>query len=297
MTEQQRADLDAMLREHPLDLGGDVEVARAAFASLMAGLAVPEDVRTGAVELGGVPATSVTIDGVEAAGTVLYVHGGAHAIGSSSTSVGLASDIARRTRTTVVSVDYALAPERPYPAGLEDVVSAYGALLEDGRDAASIAVAGESSGGGLAVAAVLTALARGLHAPACVYAASPWADLTLTGASMIDRAAADPALTPEALARRAADYAGPHLRSVGTVSPVFADLAGFPPLLVQVGGNEVLLDDAVRLAARAAADQVAVTLEVTPGVPHVFVSYAAMLDEAGEALGSAARFIDRHLQR
>jgi monoterpene epsilon-lactone hydrolase len=118
---------------------------------------------------------------------------------------------------------------------------------------------------------------------------SPWVDLTLSAASMSEKAALDPALTPAGLQRRAADYAGGNDPATAQISPVFADLTGLPPLLIQAGSDEILLDDAIRLAARAAAADVAVTLEITPAVPHVFQGFAAMLDEADAALTRPAR--------
>jgi acetyl esterase/lipase len=135
----------------------------------------------------------------------------------------------------------------------------------------------------------------GLSQPAAAVLMSPWADLTLSGDSINAKAALDPALTPEGLARRAADYLGDSDPAAELVSPVFADLTGLPPLLIQAGSHEILLDDATRLAARAAAADVAVTLEVTPGVPHVFQGFAAILDEGDAALTSAAKFIRAHL--
>jgi monoterpene epsilon-lactone hydrolase len=124
---------------------------------------------------------------------------------------------------------------------------------------------------------------------------SPWADLTLSGDSISAKAAVDPALTPEGLRRRAADYVAAGDPADGLISPVFADLAGLPPLLVQVGSHEILLDDAVRLAAGAAAADVSVTLDVTPGVPHVFQGFASMLDEGDAALTRAGDFRHSHL--
>ena len=124
---------------------------------------------------------------------------------------------------------------------------------------------------------------------------SPWADLTLSGESITGKAAIDPALTPEGLHRRAVDYAAAGDRTTDLVSPIFADLTRLPPLLIQAGSHEILLDDATRLAARAAAADVAVRLEVTPGVPHVFQGFAAMLDEADAALTSAGQFLRAHL--
>jgi acetyl esterase/lipase len=252
-------------------------------------------VRTEEAALGDVPVVTITVDGTIPTGTILYFHGGAYALGSAALSAGLASELARRSDARAVSVDFALAPERPFPAALHDAVAAYQALLDDGIPANDIVLAGESSGGGLALAATLTITSTGRPCPAAVYVASPWADLTTTGASMTTKADVDPSVTPDGLHRRARDYAAGYDLTDGRISPVFADLTGFPPLLIQVGGNEVLLDDATRLATRAAADGVPVTLEVTPDVPHVFVGFAGMLDEADEALTKAGQFIRANL--
>jgi epsilon-lactone hydrolase len=308
MTKQQRDAIDQMLRQTwgdtsipsnsgLIDLGGEVQVQRRRFADMLSAIPLPDDVHTEHATLGDVPVVTITVDGAAPAGTILYFHGGAYALGSAASSAGLASQLARRSGARAVSVDYALAPEHPYPAAVRDAVAAYQALLDDGIPADDIVLAGESSGGGLALAAVLAIISSGLPRPAAVYVASPWADLTTTGASMTTRADADPAVTAKALRRRARDYAPGHDLTDPRISPVFADLTGVPPLLIQVGGNEVLLDDATRLAARAAADGVHVTLEVTPDVPHVFVGFAGMLDEADEALARAGQFIRANLAR
>jgi epsilon-lactone hydrolase len=297
MSRQQRDALDQMLRNAPLDLGGDVSEQRPIFAEMLSAVPVPSDVHTDTGMLGPVPVVTITIDGIAPHGTILYFHGGAYAIGTAALAAGLASEIARRAGARAIAVDYALAPERPYPAAFEDAVAAYRALLGDGVPAGQIVIAGESAGGGLAVAATVAIGAAGLPRPAAVYVASPWADLTTSGDSMTANVKADPSVTPEGLRRRAGDYAaGRDLADPG-LSPLFADLTGFPPLLIQVGGNEVLLDDATRLAAHAAAHQVAVTLEVTPGVPHVFVAFPEQLDEASHALDNAGRFLSDHIAK
>lgn len=297
MTQQQRTALDQMLRHGPLDLGGEVAEQRQLFAEMMSALPLHADVRTQDAALAGIPVVAITIEGVPASGTVLYFHGGAFAIGTAALSAGLASALARRSATRVVSVDYALAPERPYPAAVSDAVVAYQALLDAGTAASDIVLAGESAGGGLVIEAMLVILAQGLPRPAALYLVSPWADMTLSGTSMATKAGDDPSVTPAGLARRARDYIGEHDPGDGAISPVFADLSGLPPLLIQVGGNEVLLDDATRLAARAAASGVQTALEVTPDVPHVFVSFTGILDEADEALNRAGDFIRTHLDR
>jgi epsilon-lactone hydrolase len=232
----------------------------------------------------------IGIDGITPDGTLLWFHGGVYVLGSARTSAGLASAVARRARARVISVDYRLAPEHPYPAALDDALAAYGALISE-TGPGRIAVAGESAGAGLAAAMLVAAREAGLPMPAGGVLFSPYADLTLSGASMTTKAAADPAFCPDAFPVRVKDYAGPADPADPLISPVFADLRGLPPLLIQAGSNELLLDDAVRLAARAAAGDVMVSLEVTPGVPHLFQAFAAMLDEADAALSTVTTFL------
>ena len=146
------------------------------------------------------------------------------------------------------------------------------------------------------VAAALVGIAAAdIPRPAAAYVLSPWVDLSLSGSTLITKASVDPSLTPAGMRLRAGEYLGSQDPRRGEVSPIFAQLDGIPPLLIQVGGNEILLSDATRLAARAAESQVDVRLEVTPGVPHVFQAFAAMLDEGAAALDSGARFIREHL--
>jgi acetyl esterase/lipase len=291
MSKHQREAIDQMLRAAPLDLGGDVAEQRAIFAQLMTAVPMAVDVRTEDGTLGGVPVVTVAIDGIDPVGTILHLHGGAYVIGSARLSVRLASELARRSGTRAVSVDYSLAPESPYPRAVHDVVDAYRALVDGGVPASEIVLAGESAGGGLALSAALAIKDGGLPMPAGIYVASPWADLTLSGESVTTKADVDPSVDPIGLARRVRDYLGDGDPADTHVSTVFADLVGLPPLLIQVGANEVLLDDSTRLAARAAADGVDVTLDVTPDVPHVFVGFTGMLDEADRAVAAAARFI------
>ncbi len=174
-------------------------------------------------------------------------------------------------------------------------LAAYRALLQAGTDPAGIAVAGESAGGGLAVATLVNARDHGLPLPAAAFVMSPYADLTLAGASMDTKRAADPLLSRELLQPRVTDYTAGHDPAAGLISPVFADLSGLPPLIIQAGTHEVLLDDAVRLARQAAAADVAVTLDITPGVPHVFQAFYPILDEAAAALDRAGQLLSAHL--
>lgn len=295
MSQQQRDALDRLLREAPLDLGGEVDQQRAIFEQMMAAIPIPEDVTTSTDTLGGVPVISVDVEGADSDAVIFYLHGGAYAIGTAASSVGLASDLARRVGTKLVTVDYRLAPEHPYPAAIDDAVAAYRGLLDAGVPASRIAIAGESAGGGLAAATLIALRDAGVPLPVAAVLMSPWADLTLSGPSLSTKADLDPALTPDGLARRADDYAPNSDRNNVLISPVFADLGGLPPLLIQAGSHEILLDDAIRLAARGAADDVAVRLEITPGVPHVFQGFAAILDEGDDALTRAGNFLHEHL--
>ncbi|BBB00341.1 putative esterase/lipase [Actinacidiphila reveromycinica] len=294
MTQQQRQALEELLRHGPLDVGGDIAEQRVIFQEMISAVPLPDDVSAKRGELGGVPVETVETPGLDPSVVVLYFHGGAYALGSAADSVGLAADVSRRVGARAISVDYRLAPEHPFPAALDDAVAAYRALLGEGVPSTRIAFVGESAGGGLVVAALAALRNADLPQPSSAAVFSPWADLTVSGASATGKAALDPALTPAALRTRARDYLGERDAATPLASPIFADLTDLPPLLIQVGSHEILLDDAIRLAARAADHDVPVELQVWPEVPHVFQGFAALLDDADRALNSAAAFIKRN---
>ena len=291
MSRQQRQALDEMLRHGPLDLGGDVPQQRALFHDMMTSIPLPPDVSTTEGELGGVPVVTVETPANDPATVLLYLHGGAYVIGSAADAAGLAAEVSRRTGARAVCVDYRLAPEHPFPAAVDDALAVYRALLDDGTPSSAIAFVGESAGGGLVAATLVAVKDAGLPQPASAAVFSPWADLTVSGDSAVGKAAVDASLTPEGLRTRARDYLRDTDPSTPHASPVFADLTGLAPLFIQVGSYEILLDDAVRLAARAAAHDVHVELQVWPEVPHVFQAFAAMLDEGAAALDAAGAFI------
>jgi acetyl esterase/lipase len=295
MSREQREAVESLLRDGPLDMGGEASGQRVIFERMMAARPLAADVTIRQDTLGGVPVVIVDVAGARPRGVVVYFHGGGYALGSAAAAAGLASDVARSAGARVISVDYRLAPEHPYPAAVDDALAVWRSLLDAGQGPAETAFAGESAGGGLALAAMLAARDAGLPLPSSAVLMSPWADLTLAGPSMTGKAAADPALTAAGLRRRALDYAAGQDLAQPLISPVLGDLAGLPALLIQVGSDEILLDDATRLAARAAACDVAVTLQVTPGVPHVFQGFAAVLDEGAAALESAGAFLRDHL--
>ena len=300
MSKEQKLALDGVLRQGGLDLQADVPTLRASFNELMARIPAPDDVRQSRTTIGRVSAIEVTAievtaPGADADAVILYFHGGVYVIGSATTSVPLVAELARRTGARVITLDYRLAPEHPYPAAVEDAQDAYQGLLEQGVDPGQIALAGESAGGGLAVATLLGLRDAGTPLPSCAFLMSPYADLTLSGDSIADREAVDRTLTPEGLRLRIPDYVAGADAADPFISPVFADLTGLPPLLIQVGSNEILLSDALRLAERAAMADVTVTLDVTDSVPHVFQAFAAMLDEADAALDRASTFLRTNL--
>jgi acetyl esterase/lipase len=298
MSKQQRETIDQMLRHAPFDLGGDVVVQRPLLEQMLTGQPMPHDVGTTPGELGGVPVIFIDIADTQPRGVILHLHGGGFALGSAASSVGFAADLARKAGMRAITVDYRLAPEHPYPAALHDVTAAYQALLERDSAGAPIVVSGESAGGNLALELLIACRQRGLAVPAAAVLFSPMTDLTVTGASYTIKAAVDPNITAAAIHTRARDY----LDGTGidpadpAVSPIFADLRGLPPLLVQAGSHEVLLDDATRLATRAAAHDVAVILDITPAVAHVFQAFSAVLDEGDQALTRAGTFLQAHLQ-
>jgi epsilon-lactone hydrolase len=288
---EQRENLEAVLRQSAFPDDADVDEQRRALRELLSAQPLPADVTVTAAELGGVPTAEIKVDGIEPRHVVLYFHGGVYVMGDASLTADLASQVGRRTDAKIISVDYRLAPEHPYPAAVDDALTAYEALLDDGIAPADIVLAGESAGGGLAIATLVNARDHGLPLPAAAFVMSPYADLTLAGATMETKREVDPLMSREALQPRVTDYTAGQDAALGLISPIFADLSGLPPLIIQAGTHEVLLDDAVRLARQAATADVEVTLDITPQVPHVFQAYYAMLDDGAAALDRAGRFL------
>ncbi|MDT8912208.1 alpha/beta hydrolase [Amycolatopsis sp. PS_44_ISF1] len=298
MSKEQRAKIAEMLRRPNTMNQESVEEFRAGFAELMASMLVPEGIRTTEATLGDRRAVLVEPAAPPRAGTILYFHGGSFVVGSPETAMSLTGNLVARTGFRAFSLDYRLAPEHPFPAGIEDCVAAYRALLESGEDPSAIAFAGDSAGGGLSVTTCLAARAAGLPLPAAIVAFSPGLDATRSGESFETKDGIDPILTREGLKPTGEMYFGGQDPLQELLSPVLvADLTGFPPMLLQVGTDEILLDDSTRLAARARDAEVDVILDVVAGVPHVFQSFAGVLDEADEALDRAALFLGQRLKR
>lgn len=254
----------------------------------------PPDVTFDTVTAGGVPAEWVTPEGFDAGRAIVYCHGGGYATGAAATFRSLTSHLARATRVRVLAVDYRLAPEHPYPAALDDALAAYRSLLAD-HSPEDIAFVGDSSGGGLVLGALVALRDAGDPLPAAAVCLCPWTDLTLSGGSLETNAASDVMVRAATLRLMSDAYLGSVEATTPTASPLFADLAGLPPLLIQVGAGEILLDDAKRLAERAAASGVDVTLDVADDGFHVWHSFADMLPEAREAIAQVAAYLDTRL--
>jgi epsilon-lactone hydrolase len=232
---------------------------------------VPDDVRVTDVIAGGVPAHWLTAPGAEDGRVLLFLHGGGYELGSVRSDGELAARLGRASGMRVLFPEYRLAPEHPFPAAIDDVLAAWRWLRTDQNlSARSIAVAGASAGGGLAVAMLVATRDARDPLPAAAVLMSPTVDLTSSGASMTERVDQDPISTPAMLRQFASDYLAGADPRTPLASPLFASLAGLPPLLVQVGTADLLLSDAERLAAAAAAAGVDVTLEVGEGLPHVY---------------------------
>jgi monoterpene epsilon-lactone hydrolase len=255
----------------------------------------PPDVKVEVVTAPDRPAEWLAPPGVRTDAVVLYLHGGGYVIGSPRSHRHLAAAIARAAGTRALLLDYRLAPEHPFPAALEDAVAAFQWLLGEGFAPGRIVLAGDSAGGGLTVATLLTLRDRGLPRPAAGVCISPWVDLTNSAASYASKAAVDPIVTLEGIAMLAQAYIGARDPKQPLVSPLYADLRGLPPLLIHVGSDEVLLDDALGLGARARAASVDVTVREWPAMIHVWHWFLPMLDEAEQAIAQIGEFVNAHL--
>ncbi|NVB39903.1 alpha/beta hydrolase [Pseudenhygromyxa sp. WMMC2535] len=254
----------------------------------------------------GVAVKRVSIHGLEAEWlipanaterVVLYLHGGGFIMGSCDSHRAIAARVATAARARALVIEYRLAPEHPFPAGLEDVITSYAWLLERGHAAEQIIFAGDSAGGGLAMSAILLAQERGLPQPGTLVMISPWTDLTMSGESLVTRSKIDPWLQQGLCEDNRSLYLCNGTSATDPlVSPVNADLANLPPTLIQVGDHEILLSDSERVAESARAAGVHVELEVQPEMWHVWHLMAPLLPEANEAYERIGAFIERRYE-
>jgi acetyl esterase/lipase len=227
---------------------------------------------------------------------ILYFHGGGFRLGSVASHRDLIAQIALASGCRALAVNYRLAPEHRFPAALDDALAAYGWMLGRGLEPGNIAFAGDSAGGNLVLAAMLALRERGLPLPVSAALMSPWTDLAATGASYVSRAEADPIHQRPMILALAKNYLGRQGDPCDPlVSPLHADIKDLPPLLIQVGDRETVLDDSVMFADKARAAGVEVELQVWDGMIHVFQMFGAELPEAHQAIASIAGFLNRHL--
>jgi acetyl esterase/lipase len=284
-----------MLRANPPLAGSDIAEMRAGMEAFTTAAPLPEGVDFDPVDAGGVPAEWTRGAGASDDRVVLYFHGGGYVMGSVATHRGLTAGISRAAGASVLSVDYRLAPEHPYPAAVEDGVAAYRFLREQGVAPGQLAVAGDSAGGGLTIATLLALRETGEPLPACGVCISPWVDLTQSGESMETKANEDPLVGREVLQQMADAYVADGDPRAPTASPCFADLAGLPPLLIQVGTAETLLDDARSLADHAKTSGVDVVLEEWDQMIHVWHAFALLLPEAKQAIDRIGQYLKEKL--
>lgn len=245
----------------------------------------------------GVPCEIGLAPGSVSDATILYLHGGGYMIGSCTSHRGLVARLGQAAGVRTLAVDYRLAPEHPYPAAVDDAVAAYQWLLESGTSPDRVFFAGDSAGGGLAVATLLRCKARNIALPRAVTLFSPFADMGTTGQSLVDNLERDVLVTEGMAPGMAQGYlSGADPRSP-EASPIYGDLAGLPPILIQVSSHEVLLDDFLRLLRAAILADVKVQLRVYQELPHVWQLYAGVLDEGEEALAEAGAFLAEHLPK
>jgi monoterpene epsilon-lactone hydrolase len=288
----------SILRRREHEGVSSIEEARArleAFAALIEPIA---DVRLAPTRVGGVPCEWVWAPDVRGTGALVYLHGGGYGLGSIATHRALVSRLSQATGLRALAVGYRLAPEDPFPAAVEDAVAVYRSLLDDGVPPERLVVAGDSAGGGLAMATMVALRDIGGRLPAAAVCLSPWVDLEVSSDPTTVVADADPMVTREELQRMAGLYlAGADPRSP-LASPLHAELHGLPPLLVQVGTAETLLDDSLRLAERVRTAGGDVTLEPWRDMIHVWQAFAPLLPDADEAIARIGSWVrDRLTER
>lgn len=269
---------------------------RSGMEASLAAFPLAEGVALEPLKIDGIPAEWQSRRDARMDAAMLYLHGGGYAVGSIATHRPLTTEIAAGFEGRVLSLGYRLAPEHPCPAAIEDALAAYRFLVEDqGVPAANIVIAGDSAGGGLTIATLVAIRDGGYAMPAGGWVLSPWTDLTATSGTMTSKAADDLIISADSLKEYAAVYAPGNNLNDPRATVLNASLKGLPPLLIQVGTAERLLDDSIALAGRASAADVAITLECWPGQPHVFHMFAAMLGEARAAIAGATNWANARI--
>jgi len=276
-------------------LPSSIQEARAGLEGMSSWVPLPADTGVEAVIGGKVSGEWVSAPGSAAERVILCLHGGGYTMGSSKATHVLASFLSAASGCRVLAIDYRLAPEHPFPAALDDTIAAYRWLLGQGMAPSRIILVGLSAGGGLALSTLVSLRDAGISLPAGAVLVSPWTDLAGTGESVISRAEADPWLTNEMNRYHAELYAGGKDLRHPLISPLYADYQGLTPLLIQVGSDEIMLDDAARVAERAKQAGVDVTLEVWEGMWHLWHAFASRLLEGRQAIDRIGQFVRRNM--
>lgn len=293
MTSQELSQLQEMLKAGGPDFAAPTAEVRPMFEGLTQSFPVNEAFEFTEREYGGVPV--LWMDGPSDSPVLFYIHGGAYIVGSASGYRGLSGNLAAAAGASMCSVEYRLAEEHPYPAAYDDVYNAYNALIDSGVAPSRVIVAGDSAGGGLAIALLLRLRDNGKALPSCAYTLSAWADLTVEGPTYSSNRDADVSLTPEGLRSAAERYLGTASAQDPSVSPVFGRLAGLCPLFLTVGSDEIVLSDSIRIAEAAALDNVDVTLRILPHLPHDWPLFSFMLSEGRDTIAEIGAFTSRHV--
>jgi len=298
MSAQELAGVLKFLKENGPDLGVPPPQARANFEVFIGKMPIAADLTFTPADAGGVPGLWIDAPGARQDRVLLYYHGGAYVVGSAHGYRSLAGEFGRAAGARSLAIDYRLAPEHPFPAGVDDALSAYRWLLGRGVSPKSIVFGGDSAGGGICMAVLMAARKARLPLPAAALLICPWLDLDCSGASVEGKKGADPSFPIEGLEFMATLYRGTPAAADpdGLLTPLQADLSGLPPLLIQVGSAELLLDDSTRLATRAAADDVAVRLEVWPNMVHDWHMFAPILGEGRDAIATAGAFLKARME-
>jgi monoterpene epsilon-lactone hydrolase len=252
---------------------------------------LPPDVTVKPVDANGVRAEWTSTPDADPSSAILYLHGGGYVICSLESHRHLAAEVGRASGTRTLAIDYRLAPEHPFPAPIEDTVAAYRYLLDSGLQPNRIALAGDSAGGGLVVGSLLAIREAGLPLPACAWCISPWVDMEALGQSFTDRAAADPTVQKATIQMMAQWYLGGANPRHPHAAPIYGDLRGLPPLLIQVGASETLLDDSIALARKAGTADVIVDLQIWPEMIHIWHIYFPMLSAGRRAIAAGGSFV------
>ena len=289
MADPQIVALRALLAQRPRPPAiADRRLSFDAFAKVFA---TADDIAVEKVSANGVPAEWTSAPGADTGRAVLYVHGGGYVIGSLDSHRHVTSEIARDLGARTLALHYRLAPEHPFPAPVEDTLAGYRYLLAQGIRPGNIAIAGDSAGGGLVVAALIAIRDSGLAQPACGWCISPWVDMEGIGGSMTSLASTDPIVQKEPLLEMSSLYLNGADPRSPLAAPLYADLRGIAPLFIQVGAAETLLDDATRLASIAGAANVPVTLEIWPEMVHVWHLFHPALTAGRRAITAGARHV------